>query len=422
MSLRTPSIYFDLRGMFSFPVSNEIRMAGMIRCMIEWSKIMASDPTVAFVCPGFSHLMSDALSKIPGMSEVSAKLQLSARREFSETLCTRLPVPMSRRDLAARVRRKVAHRLQTSLFALDTKNLLQNLGENHASIYFQPSVFPLPASIPERCIPVMNVYDLIPLVFKNKGQIGDPIYAASIQSVSRLGGHFIVNSHHVRHSLVCMFDVPVERVHVVSLGALPPSPTPDVGHSIPEHPYFLLISGDCQRRKNVEGTVRAFARYCDQSPTPYELRIIGPSEEDLHRIKANYAGRWGHRIFGEGKVTEVHLDHLIRHAKWGLYLSLYEGFGLPPLEFMSRGIPVIASSATSVPESVGNAGILVDPLDHVAIAATMLKVTQNPDLAAGFISIGLHRAADFSWQRSGESLTAAFNGIFTMETTSCSTQ
>jgi glycosyltransferase involved in cell wall biosynthesis len=148
---------------------------------------------------------------------------------------------------------------------------------------------------------------------------------------------------------------------------------------------------------------------------PYDLRIVGPSEDDLREIKACHGGRWSQRIMGEGKVSESRLDHLIQHAKWGLYLSLYEGFGLPPLEFMSRGIPVIASSATSVPESVGDAGILVDPFDYEGIAATLLKVTQDPEMAVDLIQKGFLRAGELSWITSAKQLTETLERILTSE-------
>jgi glycosyltransferase involved in cell wall biosynthesis len=100
-----------------------------------------------------------------------------------------------------------------------------------------------------------------------------------------------------------------------------------------------------------------------------------------------------------GFTPEQDLPALYRQAALLAYPSLYEGFGLPPLEAMACGTPVVASSTSSVPEAVGDAGILIDPNDTQALADALHLVLSDPGLRANLRSRGLARAAEFSWTR-----------------------
>jgi glycosyltransferase involved in cell wall biosynthesis len=91
---------------------------------------------------------------------------------------------------------------------------------------------------------------------------------------------------------------------------------------------------------------------------------------------------------------------LYRLAAVFVFPSLYEGFGLPPLEAMASGTPVVTSNVSSLPEVVGDAALLIDPYDPEAIADAIRSVLEEADLRAGLVARGLRRAGDFSWERS----------------------
>ena len=114
-------------------------------------------------------------------------------------------------------------------------------------------------------------------------------------------------------------------------------------------------------------------------------------------------------------MSDAKLDSLIRASTCGLYLSLSEGFGLPPLEFMARGVPVISSNATSVPEAVGGAGPLVDPFDEEEIAATMALVVSDPAKVGEWIAKGHDRAKELSWANSAKALEKVLQGLLDRE-------
>jgi glycosyltransferase involved in cell wall biosynthesis len=111
------------------------------------------------------------------------------------------------------------------------------------------------------------------------------------------------------------------------------------------------------------------------------------------------------RVRITGYVREEYLPALYRQAAAFVYPSLYEGFGLPPLEAMASGTPVIVSRSSSLPEVVGDAGLYANPLDTDELAAAMESIFAEPQLAADLRQKGLERAARFSWKKvAGETL------------------
>ena len=263
--------------------------------------------------------------------------------------------------------------------------------------------------MPKGCIPVINLYDLIPLLFEHGSPIIKRECDSSIRIIRDQGGRFIVNSAYTRHALISMYNVSIEKVHIVTLGVDGgDSPTKSVPSSLP---YFVCISGDTQRRKNVQGTIREFCRFLDITGSPHELRFVGPSQSAISEQSARHAGKWIDRIKGMGHLPDVEMQNLLCGARAGLYLSLHEGFGLPPLEYMKYGIPVICSNLTSIPEVVADAGLLVDPLSPGQAADAMALITRDETLALALIERGLNRVKEFTWERSAREVSSVLHSI-----------
>ena len=110
-----------------------------------------------------------------------------------------------------------------------------------------------------------------------------------------------------------------------------------------------------------------------------------------------------------GRVSDEEREALLRGALALAYVSLYEGFGLPPLEAMAAGTPVIASRAAAIPEVVGDAGLLVDPLSTEEIARAIERVLSDTSLRAGMVTKGRRRAATYDLRTMGERALAAFD-------------
>ncbi len=160
-------------------------------------------------------------------------------------------------------------------------------------------------------------------------------------------------------------------------------------------PYFLFVSA-VSPRKNVPRLLEAFAQVKHIAPT-VGLVLVGPSTPEMSS-RISQMGDLGQSIFTLGYVDEPSLHRLYANAEAVVYPSLYEGFGLPALEAMAHGTPVITSNTSSLPEVMGNVGWLVDPTDMTALAQAMLAVLQNPQQRDQARVEGRQRAEAFSWQ------------------------
>ncbi|MDZ7295973.1 MAG: glycosyltransferase family 4 protein, partial [candidate division KSB1 bacterium] len=173
-------------------------------------------------------------------------------------------------------------------------------------------------------------------------------------------------------------------------------------------PYVLSV-GTLQPRKNYVRLIRAFTQLTNQ-PTN-QLVIVG-GRGWLYEETLAEAEKYPDRVRILGFVDDDDLPALYRNAALFVFPSLYEGFGLPVLEAMACGVPVVCSNASSLPEVAGYAALLVDPLDTDGLAAAMARVLEDPDLRRGMIARGLDQAARFTWERAAWQLAGAFDGLF----------
>jgi glycosyltransferase involved in cell wall biosynthesis len=173
-------------------------------------------------------------------------------------------------------------------------------------------------------------------------------------------------------------------------------------YNISTESKHLLSVSTLEPRKNIERTIRAFLKLIQQEHIKdLNLVLVGTKgwqfTSIFDEIKSNPALK--ERIITTGFVADEDLAALYSSAIGFVYPSLYEGFGLPPLEAMQCGTPVISSTKSSIPEVVGNAGILVEPTDETCISAAMLEFYQNANLRKELSKKALLQAAKFSWRR-----------------------
>ena len=164
---------------------------------------------------------------------------------------------------------------------------------------------------------------------------------------------------------------------------------------------FVLYAGNIKPHKNLERLIEAFHTLRKNDFEHVKLLIIGDEiskyatlRRAVHRYKLH------HHVRFLGFVSDKTLACLYRLAGVFVFPSLYEGFGLPPLEAMASGTPVITSNVSSLPEVVGDAALLIDPYDPDAIYQAMRRVLTEPELAASLRARGLARVRQFSWERS----------------------
>lgn len=196
------------------------------------------------------------------------------------------------------------------------------------------------------------------------------------------------------------------RVHVARHGMNPPGARDDADVTaavarLGIDGRYLLFVGTLEPRKGVDTLVEAF-RQVRRTHRDVRLVVVGArgwgKPPDLDRPGVVHLGH----------VSDDDLDALYRRADALVYPSHYEGFGLPALEAMARGCPVVTSSASSLPEVVGDAGLLVDPGRPDHLAAAVGGLLDNDDLRARLGEAGRHRAAEFAWSESVDAHRAAF--------------
>ena len=181
-------------------------------------------------------------------------------------------------------------------------------------------------------------------------------------------------------------------------------------YGIPEGDYFLALS-TLQPRKNFPHLIRCFFRLLSEHPDlDVNLIIVGVSGWLFEEIfeASDSSARFRHRVVITGYVPNEDLSALYAGAVGFLFLSLYEGFGLPALEAMQCGTPVIASSTTAFPEVVGDAGLLVEPTDADALSQAMLDLLSDEGLRGRLSRKGLTRSKLFSWAACAEKTVHAY--------------
>lgn len=200
----------------------------------------------------------------------------------------------------------------------------------------------------------------------------------------------------------------LERVAVVPLGADEAfSPEGERGVAGVEGPYLLAV-GTLQPRKDLETALAAF-EHCAAAGASHALVVAGARGwHDDATVARLLASPFASRIHLLGHVGEAALVRALRGADALLFPSRHEGFGLPPLEAMACGTPVVAVRATAVPEVAGDAAVLVEPGDANAFATALLALLDDPGRRSSLRARGLRRAATFTWARHAELTVAAY--------------
>ncbi|TMD40072.1 MAG: glycosyltransferase family 4 protein [Chloroflexi bacterium] len=226
----------------------------------------------------------------------------------------------------------------------------------------------------------------------------------------------IAISEWTRRDLIHYYRLPPERVTTIHLA---PSSTfhaveglrPDRLPPGVREPFILAV-GTLEPRKNLRRLVEAFAVLVRQNAFDGTLVLSGkPGFHAAELRSAVEACGLSGRVAFTGYVTDQVLNVLYNRAQALVYPSLYEGFGLPVMEAMACGCPVIASNATAIPEVAGDAALLVDPTSVASIAQAMRAVLQRPDLARDLRVRGIRQAAGYSWERTARQTQAIYDQV-----------
>lgn len=262
---------------------------------------------------------------------------------------------------------------------------------------------------------VVTVHDVKPLIYgadRSRRNLNRFIEDLLIRDKWANIDHILTDSQCSRRDIVEHLSVAGNRITVVypgvELGKFQPAPLDRRDHG--SRPYVLCVAG-ADPTKNVETLIEGFARLPLPLRNSHDLVLTGDFRRraDLRELVGR-AGIEKQTVF-PGVLSDDRLVDLYQRASLFVFPSRYEGFGLPVLEAMACGCPVICSNASSLPEVAGDAAILVDPLDVNKLTSEMTRVLRDPELRSDLRKRGLAQAGTFSWDRTARETIAVYKKV-----------
>jgi len=292
----------------------------------------------------------------------------------------------------------VHHRLEQPILSLETKFL--NLDLIHSPDFIPPLHNRIPA--------VITVHDLAFLIYPNFVTGASARYYGQVEEAVRRANRIIAVSHSTKQDLIDLLGAPECKIDVIYEAADPifrviPQEEArrrlaESGMDAPES--FILFVGTIEPRKNLATLLRAYRLLRDRYGMDVPLLLAGAmgwlSQDILDLVDQL---ELEDRVRFLGRTTTDQLLCLYNLADALVHPAHYEGFGLPPLEAMACGAPVVCSDAGSLPEVVGDAAVLVPPDDEEAWAVALHRVLDSPDLQRSLSEKGQARARQFSWEK-----------------------
>ena len=303
------------------------------------------------------------------------------------------------KEVFARLPNPRALNLSTpTLHPFDPIELSARLWLERPDVFFSPGFNP-PISSP--CPFAFTIHDLIHLhVPGESGRFKRAYYQFVVRPAAHRARAVLTDSEFSRRQILEWSGLSPDRVQVVWCGVDETfSPHGEVYD--PGFPYLFTVVND-KSHKNFAGLLEAFAR----SGLAREIKLIVNRKPDLWVARVAELGLKGSVVF-QGMIPDDRLPSFYRGATAFVFPSLYEGFGLPPLEAMACGVPVLASNRTSIPEVVGNAGVLIDPQDLEVFVGQLRRILEDADLRQKLAVAGPARAKMFTWDRTAALVRAA---------------
>lgn len=277
----------------------------------------------------------------------------------------------------------------------------------HSPYYLKPYLLPCPS--------VVTIYDLIPRLYPEYVSPGARVIFEMAIRLAIVTSRLVISvSQSAKEDLVRLLGVPPSKVWGTPLGVdsqFKPVNEKAIFNLRQKHDLpggYILYLGTNKPHKNLVRLVGAFAK----AKTERKLVLAGkedPLYSEAHEVTKQLGLQ--DRVVFLGQVSEDDLPALYSGAALFVFPSLYEGFGLPLLEAMACGVPVISSSTSSLPEIAGQAAVMVDPLDLSQLARALERVLGDSNLRASMREEGLEQAAQFSWERTAKETLAVYHQV-----------
>ena len=258
-----------------------------------------------------------------------------------------------------------------------------------------------------RCPVIVTIHDIIPWVFAREylpTVMQKHIYKAMLRRAVHRSNFILTDSVYSADEICRFFPKAAKKIEVVLLAGDPDfclrdgkdAPDAEIEELLGGSPYILTIGGS-EPRKNNRRLVRAFRSLASMDRRGHKLVIVGGPWRGLD-LRAELGAAASDVVF-TGGVSKDLLIRLYNRATVFVFPSLYEGFGLPVLEAMGCGTPVICSHSSSLPEVAGEATVMIDPEDEAAMAAAMQRVLASASLREELSVSGLAQCRKFSWDK-----------------------
>lgn len=353
---------------------------------------------------------------------VSAMLKIDQKTPF--ILFTHKHVPLF--EKYKNVEERIVHG-RGIIWHLRVRAAIIKLAKTQNLTFFAPTSFIIPALLPKKIRTVITVHDLVAFLFPNhhnkKATIIERVFLPlALHKVKAI----ITVSESTKRDLLKFFPKTKAPVHVIYNAADQPVSVSDETRAAVRQKFHLphkivLDIGTLEPRKNHIRVLKAFAAIADKYPQ-YHLVIAGGKGWQYENVFKTHAAiikaqpHLKERIHFLGYVTLEELQTLYTLADLFVFPALYEGFGLPALEALTHGCPVIVPNNSSLPEVVGDAAVLVNPYSEEEIAQAIERILSNPEFAEKLRVKGLVRAQKFSWKKAGRKTVTTLNNFGFFET------
>jgi glycosyltransferase involved in cell wall biosynthesis len=306
---------------------------------------------------------------------------------------------------------------------LDSHTIQDLAVQNGADVIHFPYnwAFPLKKRVPS----VLTVHDVIPFTFREAQSLYTNLlkYKPGMKKACALNDVIVTVSEFSRQDISRKVGVPLEKIRVIYNGLREPNRSKKSAASALKKKYcissrYILNVGGIHERKNIVRLIKAFAMLVKWTSYSGTLVITGKtsgaSYQEKMKKRCDMAvleeGMSGRVVF-TNFITEAELDTLFHEADFLMYPSLYEGFGIPILEAMKVGLPVITSNVTALPEVAGGAALLTDPEDVEDIAAKMKLLLEDHKIRKDLKTKGPARARLFTWEKTAEEYLSLYGEI-----------
>ena len=241
-----------------------------------------------------------------------------------------------------------------------------------------------------------------------------------LKSLLNSFSHLVAVSTSTRADLVELLQVDPEKVTIIHSGINKPNlnfennlATTYLKQIGINEPYILYL-GNLEPRKNIDGLIEAYNIYRATNPNRHDCLVLAGAVawKTKSILEAYRNSPYKSDIKITGYITEQQKTYLYVRAGLFVYPSFYEGFGFPPLEAMSYGVPVVCSNVSSLPEIVAGAALTIDPYNIASLAEAMSQMIESPELLSQFTRVGKEQAAKFDWQETAKVYLSLFESLF----------